>query len=82
MKIETHRKKNKSVKKNVVKDMKPTDDELANRWINEHPDEVFGLGCFRECDQGVWIGRPSKEIDSEILNILKFIINILNRWNI
>jgi len=71
MKNEIHRKTNKSVKNNFAKTIKPTDDELANRWINEHPDEVFGLGCFREYDQGAWIGRPSKEIDSEILNILK-----------
>jgi len=49
---------------------KPTDDELADRWIKKHPDIVFGLGCFRFYDQGVWKGTPTKDIEKEILGEL------------
>jgi putative DNA primase/helicase len=46
---------------------KPTDDELANRWIDKHHRQVYGLGGFRVYKQGIWIGRPTKNVEYEIL---------------
>ena len=49
----------------------PTDDELADRWIKKHPDIVYGLGCFRFYDHGVWKGTPTKVIENKILSELE-----------
>ena len=33
---------------------KPTDDELADRWIESYPLTAYGLGEFRRYKNGIW----------------------------
>jgi P4 family phage/plasmid primase-like protien len=48
----------------------PTDDELADRWLNEFPETAFGLGEFRRCSDGVWPKIPKDTVMAEIDQVL------------
>jgi hypothetical protein len=49
---------------------KPTDDELTDQWINNHPNTVFGLGDFRRYKDGTYPAVSDDQILKEILDIL------------
>ena len=48
----------------------PTDDELAQRWIDDHPLTAYGLGDWRRYAIGVWPVVPEDEINREIREVL------------
>ena len=48
----------------------PTDDELAARWLQEHPDTAWGMGEFRRYAGGIWPAVPGDVIRNEIRTIL------------
>lgn len=47
----------------------PTDDELAQAWIEKHPDTVFGLGDFRRYKDGYWPKLPDAQVEMELNKI-------------
>jgi putative DNA primase/helicase len=49
----------------------PTDDELAEQWINKNPNTCFGLGSFRRYEAGIWHGVDDRIIEKEILEVLE-----------
>ncbi|MGA7192308.1 MAG: phage/plasmid primase, P4 family [Anaerolineales bacterium] len=53
---------------------KPTDPELAERWIKQYPNTVYGLGCFRRYAQdtlGVWSEISPTQVEQEVTKILE-----------
>lgn len=48
----------------------PSDDELATRWKELHPNTVYSLGCFRRCTDGNWADVSAIQVKAEILNVL------------
>lgn len=48
----------------------PTDDELAQVWLAQHPGTAFGLGEFRRYGQGFWSIVPEPQVRREILHVL------------
>ena len=54
-----------------VKAIKPTDDDLAEEWMNAHPDTAFGMGEFRRYKEGVWAVLPLGQAESEITAVLR-----------
>ncbi len=49
----------------------PTDDELAQRWLQDHPDTAWGLGEFRRYRDGVWPVVAADIVRAEMLQTLK-----------
>ncbi len=49
----------------------PTDDELAEQWLNAFPLTRFGMGDYRRYENGIWIVTPEHVIRNEILAVLK-----------
>lgn len=49
---------------------KPTDDELADRWITKHQLTAFGLGDYRRYKDGIWPIVDPDIIKQEILGEL------------
>lgn len=49
----------------------PADNELADRWLENHPGTAWGLGDFRRYVGGVWPVLPKGEVENEILAILE-----------
>lgn len=49
----------------------PTDDEIYNRWLNTHPNTVYGLGSFRRFENNKWTSFSEKEIMKEIYDQLE-----------
>ena len=52
----------------------PTDDELADRWVHQHPDTVHGFGGFRRYGHGVpgvWSEISLTRVEAEVLKILE-----------
>lgn len=47
--------------------VKPTDDELAERWLAKHPHTAYGLGEFRRYKDGIWPELPLDDVKKEIL---------------
>jgi putative DNA primase/helicase len=47
----------------------PTDDELAEEFIDSHPDTLYGLTEFRRYKNGIWAPIDVEKIKSEILEI-------------
>jgi phage/plasmid-associated DNA primase len=64
-------KKSKSTKKQFVKQEKPTDDELADRWITKYPNTIHILGGFRRYGNGFWPEIHHPTVEAEILGILE-----------
>lgn len=52
------------------KDPKPTQDELANRWIETHSLTVYGLGDWRRYEAGMWPTLPEMTAKREVLDTL------------
>ncbi len=48
----------------------PTDDELAARWLGEHPDTAWGMGEFRRYAGGIWPAVSGDVIRNEVRAIL------------
>jgi putative DNA primase/helicase len=48
----------------------PTDDEIADAWLNKYPDTAFGMGYFHRYVKGVWKVIPEQKIQNEILKIM------------
>jgi P4 family phage/plasmid primase-like protien len=48
----------------------PTDDELAEQWINKNSNTCFGLGSFRRYEAGIWHGVDDLTIEKEIIEVL------------
>lgn len=48
----------------------PTDDELAQRWLNVHPMTAYGLGDWRRYNAGAWPVFSKDVINREIRDIL------------
>lgn len=48
----------------------PDDDDLAQLWIDEHPDMCYGLGEFRRYIDGLWPQVNDYVIEAEIQNFL------------
>ena len=55
----------------VDKTAKPTDDELAVRWFEQHPDTIYCFGGFRRYKNGFWSELPRTTVEIELYNILK-----------
>ena len=51
--------------------VKPTDDELADRWLAQYPDTAYGLGEFRRYKDGIWNVVARDTIRNEILSVLQ-----------
>lgn len=51
--------------------VKPTDDELADKWIAKHPLTAYGLGEFRRYEHGIWPVKAEIEVKKEILEELE-----------
>lgn len=54
-----------------VKRVVPTDDELAQRWIDDHPNTAYGLGEFRRYADGVWPELSGDAVKQEVKLILQ-----------
>jgi len=50
---------------------KPTDDDLADRWLAQHPLTAYGLGEFRRYENGIWPVIDLYATRNEILDILQ-----------
>ena len=50
---------------------KPTDDELAQQWLEQYPDSMFGLGSMRRYRDGVWEALSDEEFERELLEVLE-----------
>ncbi len=50
---------------------KPDDDDLANAWLESHPDTGYGQGEFKRYRDGIWVSIPQDAIEGEILNIMQ-----------
>ena len=50
---------------------RPTDDELADRWLEKHPNTLYGLGEFRRLEFGVYPACDLVIIEKEILEIIE-----------
>jgi P4 family phage/plasmid primase-like protien len=48
----------------------PTDDELAQRWLDDHPLTAYGLGDWRRYTVGVWPALPEDEVNREVREVL------------
>lgn len=48
----------------------PTDDELAARWLADHPDTAWGMGEFRRYAAGIWTVAPQDVVRGEIKTTL------------
>lgn len=53
------------------KDMKPTDDELAGRWINAHPETAHGMGAWRRYSNGWWDRADAGDVNRELLAVIE-----------
>jgi putative DNA primase/helicase len=50
----------------------PTDDELADEWMQKYPETLYGLAEWRRYNgKGVWAPILEKRIEDEILDICK-----------
>lgn len=49
----------------------PTDDELAQRWLDEHPGTRYGLGEFRRYISGIWPALTAELVDAELSDVLQ-----------
>lgn len=49
----------------------PTDDELAEKWLQNNPGTAYGLGEFRKYKDGVWPVIPTNQIEGELLQIME-----------
>lgn len=47
----------------------PTDDDLAEEWLNQYPETAYGLGEFRRYSAGCWPIVPYNQVEAEILKI-------------
>ncbi len=54
------------------KERVPTEDELADWWLEEYPLTAYGLGSFRAYNNGVWEEVPKDTIRASILNNLVY----------
>jgi putative DNA primase/helicase len=50
---------------------KPTDDELRDRFIEQHPDHTFGLGRWRQYDGGVWESTEDLGVKDLVCRVLE-----------
>src|SRR5215204_5018225 len=50
---------------------KPTDDELRDRFIGQHPDHIFGLGRWRQYDGGVWSSTEDLGVKDLLCRVLE-----------
>jgi P4 family phage/plasmid primase-like protien len=53
------------------KPVRPTDDELADRFINRYPLTAYGLGEWRRYNAGVWEEIKEAKVSREIIGILQ-----------
>jgi len=55
-----------------VKQAAPTDDELAQQWLDEHPGTCYGLGESRRYNiaSGIYELVSSNQVEAEILQVL------------
>lgn len=49
----------------------PTDDELADAWLQKYSDTAYGLGDFRRYTGGFWPVVPMPQIEAELLQIME-----------
>jgi P4 family phage/plasmid primase-like protien len=49
----------------------PTDDELAERWLGEHPGTRYGIGEFRRYGTGLWPTLTQEQVDAELYGVLQ-----------
>lgn len=49
----------------------PTDDELAQEWLQQYPDTAYGLGEFHRYQNGFWPMVPLTQVKTELLSILE-----------
>jgi putative DNA primase/helicase len=56
---------------NGASEGKPTDDELRDRFIEQHPDHIFGLGRWRQYDGGVWESTEDLGVKDLVCRVLE-----------
>lgn len=49
----------------------PDDDEIAQTWLDEHPDTCYGLGEFRRYSDGIWPPIEDHKIEFELAGIME-----------
>lgn len=49
----------------------PTEDELAERWLGQSAQTAYGLGDFREYDNGIWEAVSEDTVKLSVLGILE-----------
>ncbi|MEI7990263.1 MAG: phage/plasmid primase, P4 family, partial [Chloroflexota bacterium] len=49
----------------------PTDDELADHWLEAHPDTAYGRMTFMRYRDGLWDELPSSQVEHEILAVIE-----------
>ena len=67
--IELHVKGERAAAKGAA-DNTPTHDELAQQWLDEHPQTCYGLGEFRRYAGGCWNLLSDSDAECEILDVL------------
>lgn len=61
----------KSVGRYSAKNATPTDDDLAEEYLEKHPDTVYGLSEFRRYENGIWGALNERQLGDEILEIMQ-----------
>lgn len=59
-----------SIARKPPKKRTPTDDELAQRWLDDRPLTAYGLGDWRRYAEGVWPVVAEDEVNREIREVL------------
>jgi putative DNA primase/helicase len=47
----------------------PTDDELVDTWLKQHPDTAYGMGEFRRYKDGCWPILPREQVEREMKTV-------------
>jgi P4 family phage/plasmid primase-like protien len=50
---------------------KPTDDELRDRWLAQHPLVLYGIGEWRAYEDGVWPPINETLVERQLMNVLE-----------
>lgn len=59
-----------SKKQDGNSDDKPTDDELADRWLESHPEYAYGQGEWKRYQDGTWSPVDEAEVSRQVKHVL------------